>query len=149
MSLVCHYLSVNRTDRLYAVREELRRAGLRTVSVSPFAERHSFWPFYAGFNEMINTGQGGMESAECVTPHVRDWIQRNGSSDNWFLHVNYWDAHTPYRAPETFGNPFADLPIPDWITPELLESHRRLTGPHGACEINMYDDHTWPQYPRH
>ncbi len=27
MSLLCHYLSVNRTDRLYAIREELRRAG--------------------------------------------------------------------------------------------------------------------------
>ncbi len=127
----------------------LRRAGLRTVSISPFAERHSFWPFYAGFNEMINTGQGGMESAESVTPYVLDWIQRNAASDNWFLHVNYWDAHTPYRAPEEFGNPFADMPIPCWITPELLESHRALTGPHGAREINMYDDHTWPRYPRH
>lgn len=27
MSLVCHYLRMNRTDRLYALREELRRAG--------------------------------------------------------------------------------------------------------------------------
>ena len=35
----------------------LRGAGLRTVSVSPFAERHSAWWFYAGFQEMHNTGR--------------------------------------------------------------------------------------------
>jgi len=90
----------------------LRRSGLKTVSVSPFAERHSAWWFYAGFNEMYNTGKGGLESAEEVTPTVLQWIDRNASEDNWFLHVNYWDPHTPYRAPAEFGNPFANDPLP-------------------------------------
>ncbi|WP_062406396.1 hypothetical protein [Paenibacillus naphthalenovorans] len=45
--------------------------------VSPFAERHSSWTFYAGFNEIHNTGKCGMESAEEVTPAVLNWIEHN------------------------------------------------------------------------
>ena len=95
----------------------LRRAGMRTVSISPFAERHSAWWFNAAYNEVYNPGQGGVESAEHVTPTVLDWIARNAASDDWCLHVNYWDPHTPYRAPEGFGNPFRDDPLPEWLTP--------------------------------
>ena len=126
----------------------LRRAGHYTASISPFAERHAAWWFYAGFNEMHNTGQGGMESAEEVTPTVLDWIDRNARRDDWFLHVNYWDPHTPYRAPADFGNPFADDPLPAWLTAETLARHRAMVGPHGAREIAMYSNYTSPQYPR-
>lgn len=127
----------------------LRQAGLRTVSISPFAERHSAWWFYAGFLEMYNTGQSGLESAEAVTPTVLDWIRQNASSDNWFLHVNYWDAHTPYRAPKDFGNPFAADPLPAWLTEEVFAGHLKKVGPHSAQEISMFDDQTDPRYPRH
>lgn len=47
-----------------------RSAGMKTALISPFGERHSAWTFYAGFNEIHNTGKGGMESAEEVTPVV-------------------------------------------------------------------------------
>jgi arylsulfatase A-like enzyme len=138
-------------DRL--ARESLpalfRSAGMRTALVSPFAERHSSWTFYAGFNEMHNTGKSGMESAEEVTPAVLRWIRHNGKEDNWFLYVNYWDPHTPYRAPQSFGNPFENDPLPAWITEDVLEEHKRKVGPHSASEINMYDNQTKPQYPRH
>ncbi|NLO74549.1 MAG: sulfatase-like hydrolase/transferase [candidate division WS1 bacterium] len=127
----------------------LRRAGYRTVSVSPFAERHSAWWWYAGFLEMYNPGRGGLESAEEVTPLALDWITRHGAEDNWFLHVNYWDPHTPYRAPLEFGNPFAEDPLPEWMTAEKLAEHRTRPGPHGAWEIGMYDDAVNPDHPRH
>lgn len=127
----------------------LRSVGFRTTLVSPFAERHSSWTFYAGFNEIHNTGQAGMESAEEVTPTVLRWIERHAKEDNWFLYVNYWDPHTPYRAPESFGNPFENDPLPDWITDEVLEQHKRKVGPHSASEINMYDNRTHDAYPRH
>ena len=133
----------------------LRAAGLHTVFIGGFGERHSIWSFYAGFSEIHDTGKGGMESAEEVTPTVLDWIERNADKDNWYLHVNYWDAHTPYRAPQSFGNPFAGDALSGeqspsaWITPETLQAHRALASPHGAQEINMYDSVENPRYPRH
>jgi arylsulfatase A-like enzyme len=126
-----------------------RSAGMRTALISPFAERHSSWTFYAGFNEMYNTGKHGMESAEEVTPTVLRWIRQNAKEDNWFLYVNYWDPHTPYRAPESFGNPFENDPLPSWITEDVLAEHMKKVGPHSASEINMYDNRTSPKFPRH
>jgi choline-sulfatase len=126
-----------------------RQAGMHIALISPFAERHSAWWFYAGFNEMHNTGLGGMESAEHVTPTALDWIARNAKADNWFLHINYWDPHTPYRAPESFGDPFENDPLPAWLTEQTLARHRERVGPHGAREIAMYDNRTDPRYPRH
>lgn len=135
-----------RTDNLPS---RLRLAGMHTVSISPFAERHGAWWFYAGFREMINPGKGGLESAEDVTPHALDWLRRNGQGDNWFLHVNYWDPHTPYRAPEEFGNPFADMALPSWIDDAALSAHTRSVGPHTASEINMWNDAPAPNRPRY
>ena len=126
----------------------LRAAGMKTVTVSPYAERHGAWWFYAGFSEMHNTGKGGMESAEEVTPTALAWIEREARRDGWFLHVNYWDPHTPYRAPEEFGNPFADDPLPAWLTEETLEKHRQMVGPHTAREISMFDNRENSRYPR-
>ncbi|MCP4639955.1 MAG: sulfatase-like hydrolase/transferase [bacterium] len=127
----------------------LRNAGLFTVSISPFAERHSAWWFYAGFREMHNTGRGGSESAEEVTPVALDWIQRNAKQDDWFLHINYWDPHSIYRAPEDFGNPFENEPISEWLTEDVLEQHRRKIGPNSASELNMWTDRPEPDFPRH
>ena len=126
----------------------LRSAGFRTALISPFAERHASWTFYAGFNEMHNTGRRGNESAEEITPAALRWIEQNAKDDHWFLYVNYWDPHTPYRAPESFGNPFADDPLPAWMDEDMLERHKRKIGPHSVHEISMYSDRTSPGYPR-
>jgi len=125
-----------------------KHRGMHTVTISPFGERHSAWWFYAGFKEIHNTGYSGNESAEQITPVVLDWIDRNAADDDWLLHVNYWDPHTPYRAPEEFGNPFADDPLPEWFNEEVLARHRDKPGPHGAREIAMYDNRTNPRFPR-
>ena len=127
----------------------LRSVGLKTVSISPFGERHSAWPFYAGFSEMHNTGGGGGESAEEITPTVLQWIEGNAQEEDWFLHVNYWDPHTPYRAPMDFGNPFEGEPLPEWLTEEVLREHREMVGPHKAREIGMYDSRENLRFPRH
>ena len=127
----------------------LRAAGLHTVFIGGFAERHASWTFYAGFGEIHDTGKHGMESAEDVTPTVLEWIEHNAQRKDWYLHINYWDAHTPYRAPQSFGNPFKDQALSTWITPEILAAHRQLCGPHTAREINMYDNCEDARYPRH
>jgi len=113
----------------------LRRVGFHTVTVSPFGERHAAWHWYAGFKEMVNPGKGGMEIADDVTPLALDWIRRNGRRDNWFLHVNYWDPHTPYRTPEHFGNPFAEDPLPAWLTEEVRQAGWDGYGPHSPQDL--------------
>ena len=125
-----------------------RKAGMKTASVSTFPERHSAWWFNAGFHEMYNAGKCGVESGEEVLPAALGWLDRNMMDDNWFLHVHFWDPHTPYRAPAEFGNPFADEPLESWITPEIFAEHLRKTGPHSANELEMFEDTFDPQYPR-
>ncbi|WP_062110145.1 sulfatase family protein [Bacillus niameyensis] len=126
-----------------------RSMNMKTTLISPFAERHSAYTFYAGFNEMHNTGQSGGELAEDVTPTVLNWLEQNANKDDWFLYVNYWDPHTPYRTPETFGNPFEGEPLPVWLTDEIFEKHKEKVGPHSVHEINMFDNNTYPEYPRY
>jgi len=126
----------------------LRSLGLKTITISPFAERHSAWSFYAGFNEVHNTGKLGLESAEEITPTALRWIQHNAKTDDWFLHLNYWDAHTPYRAPRDYGNPFAEEPLPAWLTGEVLAVHRGMVGPHKPMELHKFDGNTDLRFPR-
>ncbi len=129
---------------------QFKRAGLHTVSFSSFAERHSAWWFLSGLDEYYNPGLRGGESADMVTPAVLNWLERNREMEDWFLHVHYWDPHTPYRTPEGVKSQFQDEPLPDdWITDEIFEEHLRHIGPHGANEINMWNDETFSRWPKH
>ncbi|MDA3797906.1 MAG: sulfatase [Kiritimatiellae bacterium] len=127
----------------------LKQQGFYTTYIGGFGERHSTFNYYAGFREIYDTGKGGSESAEDVTPTVLDWIERNASKDNWYLHVNYWDPHTPFRAPAEFGNPFENEPIEDWYTQELIDEHKKLAGPHTIQDIGMYNGDSSERHPRH
>ena len=113
----------------------LRRAGLHSASISPFPNRHSAYQVWYGFNETYDTGQGGLENADVMYPPAQRWLQRHGQADHWFLHVNFWDPHTPYDHPSAFGNPFADAPIADWITQDLIDNQNRSFGPHSCTEV--------------
>ena len=112
----------------------LRRARIYPVSISPYAERHSAFWFYSGWREMYNPGWGGFERADQIFPYVEKWLNQNALRKNWFLHINFWDPHTPYRTPMSFGNPFKNEPPPLWITQEIIDNHRKSYGPHSACE---------------
>lgn len=115
-----------------------RRAGMYTASISTFAERHSAFWFNAGFNEMINVGKGGSETAGEVIPKALDWLDRHGHEENWFLHVHLWDAHSPYRTPEDFENPFKERPASDWIDREVFERHLKKVGQHSLNELGGF-----------
>ena len=55
----------------------LRDLGWWTASISTFAERHSAYHFDAGFNECVNLGAKGMETAEEVAAAAEEWLARN------------------------------------------------------------------------
>jgi arylsulfatase A-like enzyme len=127
----------------------LRQRGMRTATVSPFGERHSAWHWYANFTDIANTGLRGMERADEIWPEARAWLERHAREEDWFLHVNFWDPHTPYRAPAAFGEPFAEQPLPAWLTEEVRQRHWEGCGPHSAREVRGFDDSgDDPAYPR-
>jgi len=124
----------------------IRREGFRTVTVSSYAERHSMFNWLAGFSEVYNVDLSSVEVADDISSIGIDWIRRNGREDNWFLHVNFWDLHWPYRTPATFGNPFKDDPIPDWLTEDIRRQHWQGCGMQSAQD--MFDFHIrFDEYP--
>ncbi len=136
---------------LYGWMALLRATGLRTATVSSFGERHSAWHWYAGFNEIYNPGKRGLDLADDVTPPALEWLRRHAASDDWFLHVNYWDPHTPYRTPLSYGNPFAGEPLPAWLTEAVRERSWGGYGPHSAQEPHGWGgagERPWEEYPR-
>ncbi len=102
---------------------QLQRAGFYTVAVTPFPQRHAAWWFVGGLREWFNPGKNGNERADEINALAVPWLKQNARRDNWFLYVNYWDPHTPYRTPDEYGNPFEDDPPPDWLTEEILQQH--------------------------
>ncbi|MRH43291.1 sulfatase-like hydrolase/transferase [Aquibacillus halophilus] len=127
----------------------LRSLGYKTTTISTFAERHSAWTFNAGFNEVFNLGKVGHESADKVLPVALKWLDDNGSSDDWFLHLNFWDPHTPYRTPDEFGNPFADDAMPEWITKEVFNEHKQRVGQHSIDHMNELAKTHYFRWSRH
>jgi choline-sulfatase len=113
----------------------LRGAGYWCASISTFAERHSAFHWYAGFNEVINLGRDGMETADQVAGAATSWLNHRGRDRPWFLHVHLWDPHTPYRTPDEYGRPFHDSPPPTWIDRSVIAEHRLMAGPHSAQEV--------------
>jgi choline-sulfatase len=90
-----------------------------------------------------------MERADEVAPLALDWLRRNAQTDNWFLHVNFWDPHAPYRTPFEVGNPFAEESIPAWLTEEVRQRALHDTGMRCAQELHGWGgERDYEQYPR-
>ena len=127
----------------------LRDLGMWTSSISTFAERHSAYHFDAGFNECLNLGTRGLETADQVVDAACDWLVRRGCDDDWFLHVHLWDPHTPYRTPASFGDPFEGQALPAWLTEDVRAAHWLLPGPHSAQELAGFGPRdVWDRWPR-
>ncbi len=125
----------------------LKQAGLYTAYIGGFGERHSIYSFYAGFREICDTGLGGGERAELIHSMALEWIRKKGHDDNWYLHLHYWDPHTPYRSPPGF-QPFTGEPMIGLYSEDFIREQRKLGGPHTLQDINMYDNMRLKEYPR-
>jgi len=124
--------------------------GWHTASLSSFPFRHSATWWNHGFMEAMNLMRGmGAERADQVLPGALDWLERRGRADKWFLHVHLWDPHTPYNAPDDYGNPFASDPVPAWHTEDVRMHNWQLAGPHSAQEPWGFTPDEWgPPPPR-
>ncbi|OHD63515.1 MAG: hypothetical protein A2096_04740 [Spirochaetes bacterium GWF1_41_5] len=111
----------------------LKKKGFYNCLVSSFAGRHDAWWFCAGFHEIYDCGKGGGETQNEVTGQALALIDRLSSKDNWYLHFNIWDPHTPYRTPEEYGFPFAGEPAPAWMNQEIIDRHNNTFGQHCAA----------------
>lgn len=80
----------------------LQRRGWRTASFSGFAPRHLAWWYGAGFTDNFSGRlPGHHESAAEVGALAGPWLREHGADDNWFAHVQFFDAHTPYWASQS------------------------------------------------
>ncbi|MEM1099509.1 MAG: sulfatase-like hydrolase/transferase [Planctomycetota bacterium] len=127
---------------------QLQKLGMHTAMISPFGQRHAAHQYYAGFNEVHNTGYGGQEPVEVVHPVVTQWLADHAAEDHWYLHINYWDIHTNYRVPQGYGEPFENEPVAEWFTDDVLAEHLKRGGPHSCKDLGMYGDSDTATYPR-
>ncbi len=132
-------------DGLFGV---LKRAGMRTVSISSFSARHSCWQFNAGLNEVYCYGDSAEQQAPEIHSICEKWLEDNKDAENWFLHYHLWDPHTPYRAPEDYHPDFLDQEFDYWVDEDMLKEHKKVVGPHTATSLNMYECTNSSKYER-
>jgi arylsulfatase A-like enzyme len=111
------------------------------VSFSGFGQRHCAWWYNVGFTDSYsNRLPGGSESAEFIESQVAPWLEANGRGDRWFVHVNFWDTHTPYnRQPERYNRLMAEVPGQSWPTDaQIREDYARYFGPRTPRDWHIY-----------
>jgi choline-sulfatase len=112
----------------------LQEAGWDTVCFSGFGQRHLAWWFAAGFTQNFgNQLPGGAESADQVNEKAIPWLRANGTNDDWFMHITYWDVHTPYHAPRAYYDRVGDASLPHFPNEEAIaDDARHYYGPRTA-----------------
>ncbi len=127
----------------------LYRNGIYTASISCFPERHMAYWFLSNFREWLkpSLSNGDDEDAATVTTAARQWLQRNGRNDDWFLQVHFWDPHIPYLEPGAWVRRASEAgPAPMWPDDDAIAAHTEHYGPHSA--LDLYEgDGTWSVPP--
>ena len=97
--------------------------GWETVCFSGFGQRHLAWWFSAGFTQNFgNQLPGASETAAEVAGKAIDWLRVNGKSDNYFMHINFWDVHHPYKAPQAYFDRVSSKPGPAFPDAKAIAS---------------------------
>lgn len=109
---------------------QLRAAGYDTISFSNFVDRHAAFWFTHGFSEFHTTNlKRGRESAAEVNAKLLPWLRQNAAGDNYFIHINYWDAHRCYNVDPAWSQRFDDHPVTQsWPDQHAIDEHQSLTG---------------------
>jgi arylsulfatase A-like enzyme len=106
--------------------------------VSSFPHRHGAYHVLEGFREWHDPGEHGHERADVVVEYAEAFLDEHADEDDWFLHLNFWDPHTNYDTPESYGNQFDDVPAPEFPDAETISSQYDSYGPHSA-----HEPHSW------
>ncbi|MBD2848095.1 sulfatase [Paenibacillus sp. IB182496] len=116
----------------------LQQHNVHTTTFSIFAQRHMSWWFNAGFSEVHNPTQPNIhEHAATVNPRVTQWIKQNiHDHPDLFMHVHYWDAHTPYHPDAKLRDRIARQPARAHPDQALIEAHyEHVYGPKTARDL--------------
>ncbi|MCL6588644.1 MAG: sulfatase-like hydrolase/transferase [Firmicutes bacterium] len=113
---------------------KLRARGYDTFSFSNFADRHSAYWFMCGWTEFHTPNlKCGSETADEVNTHLLRWLKTNATRENYFLHINYWDAHRCYKMDASWADKFKDFPVQQtWPDEEAIRKHQEVQGPFTA-----------------
>lgn len=120
---------------------------LHTASISSFPQRHLAYHFNGSFRESIQpTTQTGLEDGSEITAVATDWLSRHAADDDWLLHVNYWEPHTPYHGIEPYLKKVRDSGRPPvWPDQEEIDAQQSVTGGRTAT----IGDHKYKPEMRH
>ena len=128
---------------------QMRRNNYDTYSFSNFADRHSAMWFMNGWTEFhtINL-MCGSENADMVNEVALRWLRQNAKRENYFLHINYWDAHRTYKMDSSWAERFRSFPVAQlWPDEEAIKQHQAITGPFTATGQFPKNKSTVPLMP--
>lgn len=108
----------------------LRLGGYDTVCFSNFADRHNAPWFTTGWTEFHTPNlKGGNETADEVNAPLLHWLRHNATRENYYLHINYWDAHRCYKMDASWADRFRDIPVAQpWPDHATIAAHQGIRG---------------------
>lgn len=132
----------------------LYRNSIPTTSFSCFPQRHQAYWFVGNFQEWLMPSEslGDDQMASVVVDKALEWLSGHAESESWFLHLHFWDPHTPYVMSPRWAYEVARTgPAPEWPDDETIRQHAAYYGPHGS--VDLYEDNgRWsvpvPRAPR-
>lgn len=128
---------------------QLKAHGYDPICFSNFADRHYAMWYMCGWSEFHTPNlKCGAETAAEVNAKVLPWLRNNATRDNYYLHINYWDTHRPYRMDPSWAERFRDSPVTQhWPDDETIAGHQGVTGPFTAHGQFKEDRSPFPLMP--
>ncbi len=127
----------------------LKANGYDPVCFSNFADRHYAMWFTCGWSEFhtINL-KGGAETAPEVNEKALEWLRKNATREDYYLHINYWDTHRAYPMDASWSDRFNDYPITQaWPDEAAIAEHQNITGPFTSHRQFAGDRSPYPLMP--
>jgi len=122
--------------------ELLFEQGIQTAAVASFPRHPAPW-FYHLWHEYHHPQESDHPakrfqaiSGEVITERATDVLDRI-AGDEFFLYVQYWDPHGPYRRSDDEIDEFRDVPLPPYPTEEQIRDHREWNTWRSAGELGI------------